>query len=167
MLCLLAATASAFADEPDGPEDVHAPQLQAPIAPVYAPAAPALVGDPRREIDELERSGRRLRAGGAVMIALGAALEVAGQIMVLHSQLAESQVCTRNLQGATSCSSDLDVGELVAGIVAGLAGGGLLGGGVPVFGAGSARLRRAAVLRARMGLSLDGGGAGLRLSAAF
>jgi hypothetical protein len=138
--------------QPDEPMPGQPQQILPPLPPPPPPLPPqvraALDQKARDEATHLESSGKGMRAGGAVMVALGAALEISGQVMVLHSQFNTTQTCTTK-GGMTSCSTDYNTGELVAGIVSGLAAGGLLYGGMALLSAGGARLRRAKVLKLR------------------
>ena len=133
------------APPPDLAPRQNAAPLRGPFLPPPLPTTP--------EIDRLEKSGRSLKAGGGVMIALGAALEISGQVMVLHSQFATTQKCTVKAN-VESCSTDYNLTELVTGVVAGLAAGGLLYGGLAVLSAGGGRVRRAQSMRLRLRTTL-------------
>jgi hypothetical protein len=165
----------AFADEPDGPDDSRLqqqvppppqvetqppvyqpppPVYQAP-QPVYPPPQPMpqpIVQQPSsEEIAHLESSGKSMKAGGAVMIALGAALEITSLAMTLYSQFAAAPVCTVSLSNGTVCPDDPRIPFLIAGTVGELVGGGLIGGGLAVLSAGNGRIRRARLLKLHMG----------------
>lgn len=121
-------------------QDYVAPQ-QNYVAPqnnyYVAPAQPYVPSpDMIAEAERLDRTGRGMRAGGAVMIAVGAAVAVAGIVCGV-----------------------LGVGfgggyDSIASISLDLVGAGLIGGGVPLLVAGNARIRRAHVLRyGQLGIS--------------
>jgi hypothetical protein len=172
MACMLAAT-TAFGDEPDGPEDVHAPSAPAPPSapPVYVPPPPVYATPPMptlepAEIQQLESSGRSMRAGGAVMLAVGAAMDLAGLILVTHAQISTTSTCTTRAN-VTSCSSDLNIPELATGIAIGLAGPGLIYGGIAVLSAGKARIRRAHAMRMQIAPSLSATTLGARVAVEF
>ena len=167
---LIACTAMAQQTEPDGPDDVHAPPPmtappppplppQPPPLPIQQPVLPPLPPlepfermkpppppDPA-EIARLEHSGHAMKAGGAVMLALGAIMEISGEVLLLHSQLTTTSKCPAN---GGSCTTDYHLDELIPGVIGGLAGGGLIYGGLSVLSAGSARIRRAQTLKLRI-----------------
>jgi hypothetical protein len=105
---------------------------------------------PSEEIAHLESSGRAMKAGGAVMVALGAALELSSLALTLYSQIAPAPVCTVSLTNGTVCPDDPRIPYLIAGTVGELAGGGLIGGGLAVLSAGNGRIRRARLLKLHM-----------------
>jgi len=128
---------------PPPPDQVrqNAAPLRGPFLPPPLPTTP--------EIDKLESSGRAMKAGGGVMIALGAAMEISGQVLVIVSQLNATSTCTV-IGGSSHCSTDYHLPELGTGIAFGLAAGGLIYGGLAVLSAGSGRVRRAQSMRLRL-----------------
>jgi hypothetical protein len=155
--------APALAEEPDSPEDAHAQppppteqqppppmQQQPPPAPPPPPLPPMLTpqspqqyaAERAAEADKLERKGKAMKGGGAFMLAMGIALELTGLSMTFYSQLADPPTCYIN----QPCD-DPRTKFLVSGTVLELAGGGLIGGGLPVMFAGINRLNRARRLR--------------------
>jgi hypothetical protein len=169
----------ALADEPDGPDDVRPapPQEQQPPPPPPAPVPPPQMqplpppppmltpqspqqyaAERAAEADKLLRSGRAMKAGGAFMLAMGIALELTGLGMTFYSQLADPPIC----YVGKPCD-DPRTKFLISGSVLDLAGGGLIGGGLPVMFAGVNRINRAR----RLKLHLSFGAQEVRAQAAF
>jgi hypothetical protein len=119
---------------------------QPPQQPMWMPMRPPPTQQDLAEAAELERSGRRMRAGGFAFLALAIAAEVTGQVLVLYSQLATSQTCMI-VDAQTVCTNDNHIPELATGIALGLVGAGSIYGATAVISAGSGRLRRAKLLR--------------------
>jgi hypothetical protein len=90
-----------------------------------------------------------MKAGGGVMVALGAAMEISGQVLVIVSQLSATSTCTV-VGGNSHCTTDYHVPELATGVAFGLAAGGLIYGGLAVLSAGSGRVRKAQTMRLRL-----------------
>jgi len=98
------------------------------------------------EAAELERTGKRMRAGGFALLAIAIAAEVTGQVLVLYSQLAATTTCvTQNNQQI--CNTDSHIPELASGIALGLVGAGSIYGATAILSAGAGRIRRAKLLR--------------------
>jgi len=149
--------------ENEGPEGL---KTEPPPLRLVPPPPPVVPPELLAQISDLERSGKRMRAGGAVMLALGIALEITGQVLVLHSQLSTTQTCATKA-GVTSCSTDYNVAELGTGIGLGVAGAALLYTGPTVMSAGSGRIRRARFLKATLRPEVSARQLGLRMTLTF
>jgi hypothetical protein len=170
LVLTVALISPALADEPDGPGDVRPtpPQSETPpppalppppappppLPPMLAPQSPQQYAAERStEAEKLERSGKAMKAGGAFMIALGAALELTGLSMSLYSQFGPGPTCYILVQGGKNqevCGDDPRTPYLIAGTVSEIVGGALIGGGMPVMFAGISRIRRAKVMKLHM-----------------
>jgi hypothetical protein len=151
LLILLLLAPAVYGQEPP-PEQLD-PAWQPPPAPPQPPPPPVWVmprpgptPEQLAEAAELERSGKRMRAGGFAFLAIAIAAEVTGQVLVLYSQLAASTTCVQQ-GGMQVCTTDSHIPELASGIVLGLVGGGSIYGSTAVISAGTGRIRRAKLLR--------------------